>query len=133
MLQVKPVFYPAATTNGQSPFAIITADRGPASFTPGAIALINFQRDVANARVSFYYPLNTLSQYVMIAYDATGTEVSLSNIADVRVPNTYTMIVSSQGPPIRQVAIVSRGNDTPPPPLFITGVEIRYTDSLIRP
>ncbi|HMQ33030.1 MAG TPA: FHA domain-containing protein, partial [Chloroflexaceae bacterium] len=70
LIPLRGVIYPppvVAANNG--PFHSLTTDTDDGRLIPNAIAVVNFQRNVAEANVDIWYPGGEAAAYVMFAFD----------------------------------------------------------------
>ncbi len=125
----------AAANNG--PLHSLTADTDDGRLIADAIAVVNFQRNVAEANVDIWYPGGEAAAYVMFAFDERGALIATARRDAIGVPAAYQLNIRSLERPVRQLVIEARREfrgdfagdyrfDPVVPPL-LTRVDFRYT------
>jgi hypothetical protein len=135
---LRGVIYPPPVVAANSgPLHSLTTDAGENELISRAIAVANFQRNIAEVNVNLWYPGGEAATYVMFAFDERGALIASARRDAIGVPSTYQLNIRSLERPVRQILIEARRNfagdfdaqyrfDPVVPPL-LTRVELRYT------
>jgi|GEM_PF-1929500 len=132
------IYPPPVIAANSAPLHSLTTDAGEGRLVPDAIAVVNFQRNVAEINVNVWYPGGEAAAYVMFAFDERGQVIATARRDAIGVPAAYQLNIRSLERPVRQVVIEARrefGGDfsgayrfNPVVPPLLTRVELRYTN-----
>lgn len=132
------IYPPPVLAANSAPFHSLTTDAGEGALINDSIAVINFQRNVAEVNVDVWYPGGAPAAYVMFAFDERGTLIATAHRDAIGVPATYQLNVRSVERPVRQVVIEARREFAgqfsgsydyePVTPPLLSRVEFRYTN-----
>lgn len=133
LLQVPPVIYPPPAGILQVPAHSLTSDSGPDQFAGDAIAAITFQRTIAEAAVTLYFPGPTGNFLALYGVDEQGKLIATFRTDRLSVPGLYQLRLAGVERPVRMLIIQSAPAEGPGPVavsgggIFITRVEVNYT------
>ena len=132
------IYPPPVVAANSAPLHSLTTDAGEGRLVTNAIAVVNFQRNVAEINVNVWYPGGEAAAYVMFAFDERGQVIATARRDAIGVPAAYQFNIRSLERPVRQVVIEARrefGGDfsgdyrfNPVVPPLLTKVEFRYTN-----
>jgi hypothetical protein len=136
---LRAVIYPPPVQAANSaPLHSLTTDAGENRLVSDAIAVINFQRNVAEVNVDVWYPGGEAAAYVMFAFDERGAVIATARRDAIGVPSAYQLNIRSLERPVRQVVIEARRefagefsgtyDFAPVVPPLLSRVELRYTN-----
>lgn len=132
------IYPPPVVAANNAPQHSLTTDSEAGRLLNDAIAVINFQRNVAEVNVNVWYPGGQAAAYVLFAFDERGQVIATARRDAIGVPAAYQLNIRSLERPVRQVVIEARREfagefsgdyryDPVVPPL-LTRVEFRYTN-----